>query len=100
LTGILKYGSIVYMNQPQSAYEEIVRIQPRGVITIPRQFRDKGFGERSFVKIKKVSGCLVLEPVTMLGYSVRRYSDQEVDEFLKLDKEESEELKRKGILKK
>lgn len=76
------------MSQTQ-VWNEIVRIQPRGVITIPARFRDKDFSEDSFIRVRKLVGRLVLEPVTMPRYSVRRYTDSEVEEFLKLDKDES-----------
>lgn len=76
------------MNQAQD-WTAIVKIQPRGVITIPRRFRDKNFSENSFVKVKKTGGKLTLEPVTMVEYPVRRYTDKEVDEFFEMDKKES-----------
>ena len=68
---------------------EIIKIQPRGVITIPVKFRDKDFGADKFVRLKKVSGKIIIEPVTIPVYSVRRYTDDEVVEFLEEDRNES-----------
>ncbi len=77
----------------------IVKVQPRGVITIPREFRDQSFGENSFLRVKKVSGRIILEPVIILDYPVRKYSDSEVDDFLSFDEEESVKLHKEKILK-
>lgn len=79
------------MNQVVSG-DEIVKIQARGVLTIPRKLRDENFGEDRFVRIKKFAGKLVLEPVTILSYPVRGYTDNEVKEFLKQDEEETKGL--------
>ena len=72
-----------------SVDNEIIRIQTRGVITIPRKFRDENFGENSFVRVRKFSGKLILEPITMLSYPIRKYTGTEVKEFLETDKHES-----------
>lgn len=68
---------------------EIIKIQPRGVITIPRKFRDKNFVGESYIRMTKIKGKLILEPVSIINYAVRKYSDKEVDEFLEMDKHES-----------
>ena len=72
--------------------DEIIKIQPRGVLTIPKRFRSGNFGENNFLRVKKIGSRLVFEPVTMLGYPVRRYTDSEVEEFLKQDEEEIKSL--------
>lgn len=86
------------MIQLRSDYQEIIKVQSRGLITIPRRFRDRDFGENSFVRVKKEGGKLVLEPVQVIGYSARKYTDREVGEFFDLDDKESARLRRKGIL--
>ncbi len=86
------------MIQLRSDYQEIIKVQSRGLITIPRRFRDRDFGENSFVRVKKEGGKLVLEPVQVIGYSARKYTDREVGEFFDLDDKESAQLRRKGIL--
>ena len=71
--------------------EEIIKILPKGLMTIPKKFRKElGFEEPGLARIRKERGRLVIEPVRTLPYQVRSYTDQEVDEFIKLDKEESE----------
>lgn len=70
--------------------EEIVKVQEKGLITIPIAFRVAlGLTKNSFAKIYKKNGKLILEPVSMLPYPVRNYTDEEVNEFIKLDKKES-----------
>ena len=82
-----------------TTYEEIVKIQPRGVLTIPSKFRKQlSIGQNDLFKIKEVKGALVLEPVRTLDYPVRSYTDNEIDEFIKLDQEESKRLKAKNLL--
>ena len=96
MTEILIYGNIDSMNIVGADRQSIVRILPRGVITIPRELRDSGFGENSFVRVKKENRRLVLEPVQIIGYPVRSYTDEEVGEFFALDDRESGRLKEKG----
>jgi hypothetical protein len=43
----------------------------------------------SFVRVRKVAVKLVLEPVSIPRYPVRRYTDAEVAQFLEADKNES-----------
>ncbi len=88
LTEIPYYGKMVFMNQVVSI-SEIIKVQPRGVITIPRKFRGENFAEDSFVRVVKADGKLILEPVTIPRYPVRRYTNNEVAEFLEADKHES-----------
>lgn len=78
--------------------QEIIKVQPRGIITIPRKFRDTDFDENSFVRIRKEKRTLIIEPVQVIGYSARSYTDQEVNDFFLLDDRETKELKQKGIL--
>ncbi|MEK9200400.1 MAG: hypothetical protein AAB909_00330 [Patescibacteria group bacterium] len=81
------------------AWNEIVKIQPRRVVTIPSKLAGDGFEEGNFVRVRKVDGRLIFEPVTMPRYSVRRYTDKEVDEFFALDDQQTIELRKKGVLK-
>lgn len=83
----------------QLTYDEIIKIQAKGLITIPKSFRDDlNINESSYIGLKKDKGRIFLEPVRILPYPVRTYTDKEIDEFFKLDKKESKELKKKGIL--
>lgn len=78
--------------------EEIVKIQSKGLFTIPKKFRTGLFEENGLARVRKEKGRLILEPVRTLPYPVRRYTDQEIDEFLELDANETKKLKAKGIL--
>lgn len=79
--------------------EEIVKIQPKGLLTIPKEFRlELGLEENTLARLKKEKGRLIIEPVRLLPYSVRRYTDEEIEGFLALDAKETKELKKNGIL--
>ncbi|MBI3103512.1 AbrB/MazE/SpoVT family DNA-binding domain-containing protein [Candidatus Daviesbacteria bacterium] len=79
--------------------EEIVKIQPKGLVTIPKKFRNElGFAENSLVRIKEEKGRLVMEAVRTLSYPVRSYTDSEIDQFFELDEKESKDLRKKGLL--
>lgn len=87
------------MDTLASDYQEIIQIQPRGNFTIPRKLRTEGFVENNYIRIKKLNGKLILEPVQIVGYPVRKYLNSEIDEFFSLDDKESAKLKKMGILK-
>jgi len=81
----------------QIIQEEIVRIQPKGLITIPKNLRIKlGFEESKLARIKSEKGRLIIEPVRMISYPVRSYSNEEIKEFLEEDKKETKELRKAG----
>lgn len=80
----------------QSPVEELVKIQPKGVITIPKKFRDSlGITDNDFIRIKKEKGKITIEPVRTLPYPVRSYTGDEIKEFLVLDKAETEKLNKR-----
>ena len=82
----------------QIIQEEIVKIQPKGLITIPKRFRQAlGFEENNLVRLKGDKGRLIMEPVRTLSYPVRSYTADEIDQFLKLDQEETKALRKKGL---
>jgi len=71
--------------------EEIVKMQPKGLLTIPVNIRKKyGFSENDFIRIKATAGKVYLEPVRTLSYPVRSYTDKELEEFFELDKQLSQ----------
>lgn len=71
----------------QDNQEEIVKFQPKGLLTIPKKYRlSLGFEERGLARIKTEKGKLIIEPVRTLPYPVRTYTDAEIEEFLALDK--------------
>ena len=83
----------------QVIQEKLVKIQPKGLLTIPKKFRSElGFEENGLARIRKEKGRLVLEPVRTLSYPVRKYTIKELGDFLALDREESKKLRKKDLL--
>lgn len=82
----------------QLIQEEIVKIQPKGLFTIPKKFRTGLFEENGLARVRKEKGRLIIEPIRTLDYQVRSYTDNEIEEFLNLDAHETKELKTKGLL--
>lgn len=73
--------------------QEIVKVQNKGLITIPKIFREEiGLRKNDLIRVKKEKGRLILEPVRTLPYPVRTYSDSEIKEFLELDAKETQKL--------
>jgi len=72
----------------------LVMPQPRGQITLPKKFRVKyGIKPGVPVKILDAGGGIRVEPVRVVSYPVRQYTDKEVVEFLKLDAKETKRIK-------
>lgn len=81
----------------QIIQEEIVKIQPKGLITIPKSMRIQlGFEVSKLARIKNEKGRLIIEPVRTIAYPVRSYSDEEIKEFLEEDAKETKELRKAG----
>lgn len=79
--------------------EEIAKIQPRGILTIPKKLRrSMGLADNTFVKISGNKYRLIIEPIRVLPYTVRSYNDNEIKDFFDLDASESKQLKTKGLL--
>lgn len=72
----------------QSVFDDIIKLQNKGVLTIPKKFRMDFLEENGLVRIIKEKGRLIIEPVRTLPYPVRRYTDKEVEEFIKMDRHE------------
>lgn len=97
MTVIQKYSIIV--NMQNIIFEDIIKVQPRGTLTIPKKLRKSvGIEQNALVRIVKDRGRLVIEPVRTLPYPVRSYIGKEIDEFVKLDAKETRKLKSKGLL--
>lgn len=85
--------------QTQDTYDEqIILLQPRGVFTVPKKLRQGLFDNSPVARITRLGQKLVIEPVRTLPYSVRSYTNNEIDEFFELDDKESKELKNKGLI--
>jgi bifunctional DNA-binding transcriptional regulator/antitoxin component of YhaV-PrlF toxin-antitoxin module len=69
-------------------YEEIIKIQPRGTFTVPKELRQGLFDKDGVARITKVGRKLIIEPVRTLPYPVRSYADSEINEFFKLDEKD------------
>lgn len=79
--------------------EEIVKVQTKGLVTIPKNFRDElGFEENGLARMKKEKGRIILEPVRTLPYPVRSYSDRQVQDFIEEDKKQTKELHSKNLI--
>lgn len=80
--------------------EDIIKIQPKGLITIPKKMRESiGISERGLMRIKADNGKITIEPIRTLPYPVRSYTDAEIDDFFALDETESKKLRRFKKLK-
>lgn len=79
--------------------EDIVKFQPKGVLTIPKKLRKRaGLMDRLLVRAKAQKGKITLEPVYTTPYPIRTFTDKEINEWLELDKRDSEELRKEGLL--
>ena len=45
-----------------------------------------GLSDNSLVRVKKEKGRLVVEPVRTFPYSVRSYTEEDIKQFIELDK--------------
>lgn len=65
--------------------EEWIKILSKGLVTIPKAFREElGLRKGEIAKVKKVGSRLVIEPRDIADYEV--YSASELKEMLKEDK--------------
>lgn len=79
--------------------EILVKIQSRGLLTIPKKFRQAlALEENNLARLKKEKGRLIIEPVRTLPYPVRSYTQKDLKGFIDLDKKETQELKKSGLL--
>ncbi len=80
--------------------EDIIKVQPKGLITIPKKMRDAiGLMGRGLVRIRADQGKITVEPVYTLSYPVRHYTDEEIEEFFAFDEEQTRLVRKKGIIK-
>ncbi len=87
------------VNMQTTTYtDQIVQLQPRWVFTLPKNLREGFFDDNRLAKISRVGRKIIIEPVRTLSYSVRSYSDNEVDDFFNLDEKDSKKLKAKGLI--
>jgi len=85
--------------QTPSTQEKLIKVQNKGLITIPKRFRNKlGLKTNSLVRMRENKGSVIIEPIRTLPYPVRSYTDSELDSFFKLDEQESKKLKKESLL--
>lgn len=82
----------------QISYEEIIKLQPKGVLTVPKKMREGLFDDMGIAKISRIGAKLVIEPIRTLSYPVRSYTDSDIKDFFELDEKETKELKTKGLI--
>ncbi len=64
--------------------EEWLRVLTKGMVTIPKAWRDEfGLNEGDVIKAKKLQDKIVLEPVKPVDYRV--YNRKELQQFIKDD---------------
>ena len=67
--------------------EEWLKVLGKGMVTIPKQWREElGLAEGDIVKAKKEGNRVVIEPQQGNLATYRVYSGSEIDAFLKEDK--------------
>lgn len=70
-----------------SNQEEWLKILGKGMVTLPKKWRDElGISSGDIVKAKKEGNKVVIESQKSNLASYRVYSDSEIDEFLEDDK--------------
>lgn len=83
--------------QNTPVFEDIIRVQPKGLVTIPKRFRRLiGLEPQSFARMRLEKRRIIIEPVRTLPYPVRSYTDAELEEFFALDKAEAKQLRKKS----
>lgn len=87
------------MQQPISIFEEFVKVQAKGLITIPKKLREElHITEETIVKIKREGQKLTMEPIKTITYPVRSYTKEEIKQFMTFDAAQTKELKKKGLI--
>lgn len=77
------------MNQTflDNSQEEWLKVLGKGMVTLPKKWRDElGITAGDVVKAKKEGKRVVIEPQKYQSVPYRVYNDQEIDEFLKEDR--------------
>jgi len=82
-----------------ASYQDFTKLQPKGLITIPKKVRTSlNFEENQLLRLKQEKGRLIIEPVRTLPYPVRTYSSKNISQFISLDEKQTKDLKTKNIL--
>lgn len=74
--------------------EEWLKVLDKGMVTIPKKWRDDlGITKGNVLKAKKQGNNVILETSTA-KVPYRIYTDKEIDEFLRLDQLETTQMKK------
>ncbi len=58
--------------------QTIIKVQNKGLITLPKNIRQElGILEQGYVRVFTKKGKVIIEPVSILPYSVRSYTDKD-----------------------
>ena len=89
------------MQTQVGTYEQMIRVQNKGLVTIPKSMRDSiGLNVNDLIRVKEKMGRIILEPVRVLPYQARSYTNSDLDSFFELDEKESKVLQKKNLLDK
>lgn len=71
----------------QTVSENIVKVLPKGLVTIPKKWREElGITENGLARMRREGRKLIIEPVSIVGYPLREYSTEEIRQFIKVDR--------------
>lgn len=76
------------MNQltPVLQQEEWLKVLGKGMVTLPKKWRDDlNISQGDIIKAKKRGNTVILEPLSTTSVPYRVYSDEEIDQFLRED---------------
>lgn len=80
----MKLSSVTYTDIDE---EEWLKVLGKGLVTIPKKWRDEmGIKSGGVVKAKKSGNKLIIESLPIKKVPYRVYTAAEIDEFLKEDK--------------
>lgn len=74
------------MNQTTNIQEEWLRVLGKGMVTLPKKWRDEmGFKEGDIIKAKKQGNKVVIESPQNQSAPYRVFTNAEINQFLKED---------------
>jgi AbrB family looped-hinge helix DNA binding protein len=75
------------MNQQTASSQEWLKILGKGMVTLPKKWRDElGLEAGDIVRAKKQGNLLIIEPLDDEKVPFRVYTDKEIEAFLLDDK--------------
>lgn len=75
------------MNQSQDIKQEWLKVLGKGMVTLPKKWRDElGIQNGDIIKAKKEGNKVIIEGTQFKSAPYRIYSKSEIDQFVKDDK--------------